>query len=92
MDATTNEVIGLWKLPIQVRAQRVEAPPTTEPPPTVCVDTDGDGVDVDGDGFCSIADGGDDCDDYNAEVHPGHKDWGKWGRDGVDNNCDGFFD
>lgn len=53
------------------------------PPPVV-------GSDNDGDGF-SPEDG--DCDDNNANVYPGHNDSrGRWGRDGVDNDCNGIID
>ena len=48
-----------------------------------CTDNDGDGV--------CVEDG--DCDDNNATVYPGHQDTkGRWGRDGVDNNCNGIID
>ncbi len=34
-----------------------------------------------------------DCDDSNRHVYPGHKDTrGRWGRDGVDNDCNGIID
>jgi len=47
-------------------------------------------VDADDDGFC-ISDG--DCDDNNSHVYPGHRDTkGRWGRDGVDNDCNGIID
>jgi V8-like Glu-specific endopeptidase len=45
-------------------------------------------TDADGDGYC-VTDG--DCNDNNANVHPGHSEKGKW-RDGVDNDCDGVID
>ncbi len=48
-----------------------------------CTDNDGDGV--------CIEDG--DCNDNNASVYPGHQDSkGRWGRDGVDNDCNGIID
>ncbi len=48
-----------------------------------CTDNDGDGV--------CVEDG--DCDDNNANVYPGHQDTrGRWGRDGVDNDCNGIID
>ncbi|MGR3317342.1 MAG: S8 family serine peptidase [Candidatus Anammoxibacter sp.] len=47
-------------------------------------------TDNDGDGWC-VEDG--DCDDNNAHVYPGHPDKkGKWGRDGLDNDCNGIID
>ena len=47
-------------------------------------------TDADGDGVC-VEDG--DCDDSNPDVYPGHGDRGKrWGRDGIDNDCDGIAD
>jgi hypothetical protein len=64
-------------------------------------------TDADGDGFISeLLCGGDDCEDSpdgangipgdaddGANIHPGHGDKGKkWGRDGIDNDCDGTPD
>lgn len=50
----------------------------------------GDCVDLDGDGW-STCDG--DCDDGDFQVHPDHQDIrGRWGRDGVDNDCNGVID
>ena len=47
-------------------------------------------TDNDGDGWC-VEDG--DCDDNNPNVYPGHQDKrGRWGRDGVDNDCNGIID
>ncbi len=49
--------------------------------------------DNDGDGFSDITCGGTDCDDSNSHVYPGHNDTrGRWGRDGIDNDCDGIID
>jgi hypothetical protein len=49
--------------------------------------------DLDGDGHISIDCGGDDCDDTNPNIYPGHPDkGGRWGRDGVDNDCSGAPD
>ncbi|MBR9885262.1 MAG: S8 family serine peptidase [Oceanospirillales bacterium] len=50
-------------------------------------------TDADGDGFCSVETGGDDCDDQNPNVYPGHadKDKGRW-NDGLDNDCNGVID
>jgi len=48
------------------------------------------GDDVDGDSW-SVENG--DCDDHNANIYPGHNDSkGRWGRDGVDNDCNGIID
>ena len=48
-----------------------------------CTDNDNDGV--------CVEDG--DCDDNNPDVYPGHNDTkGRWGRDGVDNDCNGVID
>jgi V8-like Glu-specific endopeptidase len=49
-------------------------------------------TDADGDGHCSTATGGDDCNDGNRNIYPGHSEKGKWGRDGLDNDCDGLID
>ncbi|MDH5357384.1 MAG: S8 family serine peptidase [Gammaproteobacteria bacterium] len=58
---------------------------TTESSNTQCIDADGDG-------FCAIPDGND-CDDTNSHVYPGHNDTkGRWGKDGLDNNCNGIID
>ena len=47
-------------------------------------------TDNDGDGWC-IEDG--DCDDNDRHVNPGHNDaGGRWGKDGVDNDCNGIID
>ena len=49
-----------------------------------------DGTDADGDGW-TIEDG--DCDDNDPQTYPGHQDSkGKWGRNGVDNDCNGVID
>jgi PKD repeat protein len=49
--------------------------------------------DNDGDGFSDKECGGTDCDDNNRHVRPGHNDTkGRWGRDGVDNDCNGIID
>ncbi len=50
-------------------------------------------TDADGDGYISEACGGDDCDDNDRHVNPGHNDsGGRWGRDEVDNDCNGIID
>ena len=57
------------------------------------LDTDGDGIgdsidtDNDGDGYIDTADGGDDCDDTNAEISPASTTTESIG--GTDYNCDG---
>jgi len=49
----------------------------------VCFDNDGDGWTT-----CD-----NDCDDANRFINPGRTDTsGRWGRDGVDNDCDGVID
>ncbi|MHB8808747.1 MAG: S8 family serine peptidase [Desulfobulbaceae bacterium] len=48
------------------------------------------GTDGDRDGW-PVENG--DCDDTNSDVYPGHQDVkGVWGRDGVDNDCNGIID
>lgn len=50
----------------------------------------GSGTDVDNDGW-SVEQG--DCDDTNPDIYPGHQDSkGKWGRDNIDNDCNGVID
>ena len=50
----------------------------------------GGSVDQDGDGY-TVGDG--DCDDTNRRIYPGHPDQkGRWGRDGLDNDCNGIID
>jgi serine protease len=56
-----------------------------DPPPP----PDG-GTDADGDGW-TVADG--DCDDNDPHTYPGHQDSkGKWGRNEIDNDCNGTVD
>lgn len=50
---------------------------------TQCLDAKGNEVDLDGDGFGCM-----DCDDSNADVHPGAAE----SCDGIDNNCSGLVD
>ena len=49
----------------------------------------GSGTDADGDGV-TVEDG--DCDDSNPDVYPGHGDRGRWGHDGIDNDCNDIID
>lgn len=47
-------------------------------------------TDNDGDGWC-VEDG--DCNDNDSHVYPGHPDKGRrWGKDKVDNDCNGIID
>ncbi len=47
-------------------------------------------TDADADGWC-VEDG--DCDDTDPNINPGRNDTkGRWGRDGVDNDCNGIID
>ena len=46
-------------------------------------------TDMDGDGWCVP----DDCDDNDDTIYPGHQDTkGRWGKNGVDNDCNGKID
>lgn len=48
-----------------------------------------DSTDADGDGYSWP----EDCDDGDPQVYPGHNDTrGRWGRDDVDNDCNGVID
>jgi serine protease len=51
-------------------------------------------IDGDGDGFCASNDPvADDCNDFDDRIYPGHPDkGGRWGRDGLDNDCNGVID
>jgi hypothetical protein len=60
--------------------------PPPEEPPTISANPMPDS-DLDGDGYLAWADG--DCDDDNADVHPGAD---ENCDDGIDNNCDGVVD
>jgi subtilisin family serine protease len=74
-----------WGL-VQAKAALDKLSSTPPPPPPSCIDADADG-------HCTIATGGDDCNDNNNKVYPGANDTrGKFGRDGVDNDCDGIID
>jgi serine protease len=58
---------------------------TNPEPPTSCTDADTDG-------YCANLEPLD-CDDNDPNVYPGHPDSkGRWGRDGVDNDCNGTKD
>jgi len=47
-------------------------------------------TDNDADGFCAEID---DCNDNDNQVYPGHNDSkGRWGRNNVDNDCNGVID
>jgi len=61
-----------------------------EDPITCQRDCTGTCADSDGDGW---TDCGGDCNDNDPNVYPGHNDTrGRWGRDGVDNDCNGVID
>lgn len=64
----------------------VNPPPEEEPEPPIeepaCTDADGDG-------YCSVATGGDDCNDDNSRINPGIKEKGNKVDNGIDENCDG---
>ena len=49
-------------------------------------------LDVDQDQHVAVSEGGDDCDDSNPAVHPGHPEQGALCADGLDNDCDGRVD
>ncbi len=50
-------------------------------------------VDADGDGYTTCEGEYHDCDDTNFHVHPGHLDTrGRFGSDGVDNDCNSVID
>jgi serine protease len=70
------------------------APPLTPTPTRTPTRTPTPGcTDADADGFCAGAGSGLDCNDGNNKVYPGANDTkGKFGRDGVDNDCDGVPD
>jgi subtilisin family serine protease len=60
--------------------------PTRTPTPAACTDADGDG-------YCAGPGPALDCNDNNANIHPGANDTkGKQGHDRVDSNCDGIID
>jgi hypothetical protein len=78
-----DDVLGVWNLPMQVTVHKVPLPSDDGGTPPNCTDNDNDGV--------CVEDG--DCDDNNPDVYPGHNDTrGRWGRDGVDNDCNGVID
>ena len=58
--------------------------PPVEPPTTSCIDADSDN-------YCANIEPLD-CDDDNPNIYPGHRDKGRWGRDGLDNDCNGVID
>jgi serine protease len=54
-------------------------------PPASCTDADTDG-------YCANLEPLD-CNDNDPNIYPGHQDKGRWwGRDGVDNDCNGIID
>jgi serine protease len=58
---------------------------TNPEPPNSCTDADTDG-------YCANLEPLD-CDDNDPNAYPGHPDSkGRWGRDGVDNDCNGIID
>ena len=77
---------GLLTTSTDVAVEIINDPSDDDPvtPPTSSL------TDADSDGFYVEVD---DCNDNDAHVYPGHNDTkGKWGRDGVDNDCDGAID
>ncbi|OUR86396.1 hypothetical protein A9Q92_05755 [Methylophaga sp. 42_8_T64] len=80
-----NDTVYQWQI-VEVNAQGETAGSIwsfTTADTTQCIDNDGDG-------FC-VSDG--DCNDNHSHVYPGHQDTkGRWGRDGVDNDCNGIKD
>ena len=86
VDTATNEVVGEWHLPIQIRVQRTPFPDDGGGAGPGC---DPGQTDADGDGVCTP----DDCDDSNPDIFPGNNDTkGKLGHNGVDNDCNGIID
>jgi hypothetical protein len=76
-----DDVLGQWYLPFQVTVNKVSVSSGEEPPPS-CTDDDGDGSCVP-----------EDCNDADSSVYPGQNDTkGKWGRNGIDNDCNGIID
>ena len=80
-----NDTVYQWQI-VEVNAQGETAGSIwtfTTTGTTQCIDNDGDG-------FC-VSDG--DCNDNHSHVYPGHQDTkGRWGRDDIDNDCNGIID
>jgi hypothetical protein len=61
-----------------------------EDPVSCARDCTGTCSDSDADGWTDCAG---DCNDGDPDVHPGHNDTkGRWGKDGIDNDCNGMVD
>src|SRR6056300_1205698 len=71
-----EHIMRTWILAVALFGCRNEVKPMEEDTAVVSVEP----VDNDGDGYIE-----DDCDDSNANVHPGVEEL----CDGIDNNCDG---
>ena len=77
------------KKELEAQMQEYVGKPISEPTPGRDV-VNGENDPFDGNGWC-VEEG--DCNDGDANVHPGHNDTkGRWGRNGVDNDCNGITD
>ncbi len=78
---------GIKTITVYVRGRWINGT-SFEEAKTVNIDVGGTNCDYDGDGHQSLQCGGDDCNDNNANVYPGHVEW----CDGIDNDCDNDID